>query len=83
MRKGTITRTILLIALLLTAWITRAPVARADYCGTFGGCTNPATPECCSAMWDYCMCDCMDQTNGDYGLCYTACYSELQAYSCV
>ncbi len=83
MRKSTLTRAILLLALVASVWLTQAPAAHAyTYCGPMPNCPGST---CCQNLWNYCMCDCMNQTStpwggGDYGLCYSACSAEMRIY---
>ncbi len=88
MRKATVAKAILLVALISCIWLAKPPAALAYYvyCGPMPS-PYPNTPQNCQKLYSYCMCDCANQTAGpwgtpDWALCITACSAHVRGYGC-
>jgi hypothetical protein len=75
-------RKAILFVVLPLALCTTTPTATCAgmYCGQMPPYSSPPTSGECSNLFNWCMCDCTEQTGG--GPCYSACSSWVQGYGC-
>jgi hypothetical protein len=75
-------RKAILFVVLPLALCTTTPAVTCGgtYCGPMPPYSSPPTSGECSNLFNWCMCDCTEQTGG--GPCYSACSSWVQGYGC-